>query len=141
MVTINILKLIESKMEAPKEPPFSMLMVTVLGEGHVTMREIIGTMLKARGIKVYTSRKGVQIGDVSEALSDMKLRFVVLSCIETSVVDAVQAFVRRVKEERKDVTVIAGGPMADRSGADIVTSDLDRFNAIVAAPRREAGQQ
>jgi len=140
MVTINILKTIESKIEAPKEPPFSMLMVTVLGEGHVTMREIIATLLKAKGIKVYTSRKGVQIGDVSEALSDPKLRFAVLSCIETSAVETVQAFVREVKKERKDVTVIAGGPMAERSGEDIVTRDLDRIKAIVEVPLREVGQ-
>jgi methanogenic corrinoid protein MtbC1 len=138
MATMDMLKFIESKIEEPREAPFSMLMVTVRGEGHVTMREIIATLLKAKGLKVYTSRKGVLIDDVSEALSDPKLRFVVLSCIETSVVDTVQSFVRGVKEKRKDITVIAGGPMADRSGADIVTSDLDRFGSIVTAAQREA---
>lgn len=136
LVTMAILKLLESKIETPKDPPFSVLMVTVLGEGHITMKEIIATMLKAKGIKVYASRRGVRIGDVSEALSDPKLRFVVLSCITTSLAAIVQEFVKGVKEERKDVTVIAGGPMAEKSGADLVTSDLEKFNSIVA-PGRE----
>ncbi len=135
LATHTILKLLESKIAVPEDPPFSMLMVTVLGEGHVTMRMILTTLLRAKGIKVYTSSKGVRLGDVSEALSDPKLRFVALSCIETSLAANVQEFVKGVKEKRKDVTVIAGGPMAEQSGADIVTSDLDKFNSIVALGR------
>lgn len=136
LATMAILKLLESRIETPKDPPFSVLMVTVLGEGHVTMKEILVTMLKAKGIKVYTYRKGVKIGDVSEALSDPKLRFVVLSCIETSLAATVQEFVKGVKEQRKDVMVIAGGPMAEKSGADLVTSDLEKFDSIVATGGR-----
>jgi methanogenic corrinoid protein MtbC1 len=132
LITRTILKLLESKIEVPKDPPFSVLVATVLGEGHVTMREILATMLKAKGIKVYTSSKGVRVGDVSEALSDPKLRFIVLSCIEISLAAKVQEFVKGVKEKRKDVMVIAGGPMAEKSGADLVTSDLEKFNSIVA---------
>jgi methanogenic corrinoid protein MtbC1 len=129
--TLGLLKHLEAKTVQPKDRPFSVLVVTVLGEGHVLMREILATLLRARGLKVYTSRKGVRIGDLSEALADPRLRFVVLSCIQSDLQESVQALVKGVKERRKDVTVIAGGPMAAHSGADVVVNDLPGLNSIM----------
>lgn len=137
--TLNILKLLESKIEGPKNPSFSVLVVTVLGEGHVLMKEITATLLRAKGLKVYSSKKGVRIGNVFEALSDPKLRYVVLSCTESEVQEGMRAFVSGVKERRKDVIIIAGGPMASGSGADVVVNDLATFNSIVDSPKEAMG--
>jgi methanogenic corrinoid protein MtbC1 len=87
------------------------------------MRDIIATMLRAKGLKIYTSKRGVRIDDVSEALSDPKLNFVVLSCVEPRTEDKLRTFVDAVRKQRKDVAIIAGGPLAVKSGADLIVND------------------
>jgi methanogenic corrinoid protein MtbC1 len=129
--TQKILQLLESKIGSPKDSPFSVLVVTVLGEGHILMRDIIKTMLRAKGLKVYTSRRGVRIDDVSEALSDPKLKFVVLSCIEPPTEAKLRAFVEGVRERRRDVRIIAGGPLAGKSGADLIINDLSKLGSTI----------
>jgi methanogenic corrinoid protein MtbC1 len=122
---------LDATIGSPKDPPFSVLVVTVLGEGHVLMRNIIATMLRAKGLKVYTSKRGVQIGDVSEALSDPTLNFVVLSCIEPRTEARLCTFVDKVREQRGDVAIIAGGPLASKSGADIIVDDPTKLGHTI----------
>lgn len=129
--TQKILQLLDTKIGPSKEPPFSVLVVTVLGEGHILMRDIIKTMLRAKGLKVYTSKRGVRIDDVSEALSDPTLNFVVLSCIESPTEAKLFAFVEGVREQRRDVKIIAGGPLAGKSGADLILDDLGSLKSSI----------
>lgn len=121
--TEKALQSLDKTIGSPKDPPFSVLVVTILGEGHVLMRDIIATMLRAKGLKIYTSKRGVRIDDVSEALSDPKLNFVVLSCVEPRTEDKLRTFVDAVRKQRKDVAIIAGGPLAVKSGADLIVND------------------
>jgi methanogenic corrinoid protein MtbC1 len=121
--TQKVLQSLGATIGSPKDAPFSVLVVTVLGEGHVLMRDIVTILLRAKGLKVYTSKRGVQIGDVSEALSDPTLSFVVLSCVEPRTETKLRAFVDKVREQRRDIAIIAGGPLASKSGADIIVDD------------------
>jgi len=121
--TQKVLQSLDATIGSPKDPPFSVLVVTVLGEGHVLMRDIVTIMLRAKGLKVYTSKGGVRIDDVSEALSDPKLNFVVLSCIEPRTEAKLRTFVDGVRERRGDVAIIAGGSLASKSGADLIVND------------------
>jgi hypothetical protein len=68
---------------------------------------------------------------VSEALSDPKLKFVVLSCIEPPTEAKLRAFVEGVGEQRKDVKIIAGGPLAGKSGADLIINDLSKLRSSI----------
>jgi len=131
--TLKVLKVLDEKLAAP-DPPYSVLVATALGEGHVLMKAIIATMLRSKGLKVYSSLRGLRPEDASDALSDPSLRFVVLSCIESGIQGPSKDLIKHVKERRKDVTTIAGGPAAKDCGADIVTSDLEELDRIVGCP-------
>jgi len=131
--TLKVLKVLDEKLAAP-DPPYSVLVATALGEGHVLMKAIIATMLRSKGLKVYSSLRGLRPGDAGDALSDPALRFVVLSCIESGIQGPSRDLIKHVKERRKDVTTIAGGPAAKDCGADIVTSDLEELDRIVGCP-------
>jgi len=125
--TNKVLKLLDSKIAPPPNPPFSILVVCVRGEGHVIMRDIIALMLKSKGLKVFSSKKGVLVGDISEPLSDRSLKFVILSCIEEATKATLSAFVKGVRAARPDVKIVAGGPIAGYAGADVVLSDPSKL--------------
>ncbi|HRU81034.1 MAG TPA: hypothetical protein P5168_00640 [Candidatus Methanomethylicus sp.] len=132
--TLKVLKILDERLAAPP-PPYSVLVATALGEGHVLMKAIISTMLRAKGLKVYSSLRGLRPEDADAALSDPMLRFVVLSCIESGIQGPSRDLIKHVKEKRKDVVTIAGGPAAKDCGADIVTSDLEELDRIVNCPK------
>lgn len=125
--TNRVLRLLESVIPPPENPPFSVAVVTVRGEGHVLMRDVLSLLLKSKGVRVYSSRKGVVPEDLKEPISDPSLKWIVISCTESDLDDQVIGLIRWAKERRNDLKVIAGGPQAEKVGADIVakgTSDL-----------------
>jgi len=128
--TLKVLKILDERLAAPP-PPYSVLVATALWEGHVLMKAIISTMLRAKGLKVFSSLRGLRPEDADAALSDPMLRFVVLSCIESGIQGPSRDLIKHVKEKRKDVVTIAGGPAAKDCGADIVTSDLEELDRLV----------
>ncbi len=132
--TLKVLKILDERLAAPN-PPYSVLVATALGEGHVLMKAIIATMLRSKGLKVYSTLRGLRPEDAGDALSDPALRFVVLSCIESGIQGPSKDFIKHVKEKRKDVMTIAGGPAAKDCGADVVTSDLEELDRIVGRPK------
>ncbi len=122
--TNRVLRILDSAIEPPKDPPFAAAVVAVRGEGHVLMRDVISLLLKSLGVKVYSWRKGVLPEDLAEAISDPALKWLVLSCTEGGLNDQVAALIRWVKERRPDVKAIAGGPQAMAVGADLVENDI-----------------
>jgi len=131
--TLKVLKILDERLAAP-DPPYSVLVATALGEGHVLMKAIIATTLRSKGLKVYSTLRGLRPEDAGDALSDPALRFVVLSRIESGIQGPSKDFIRHAKEKRKDVMTIAGGPAAKDCGADVVTSDLEELDRIVGRP-------
>ncbi|MGA2572819.1 MAG: cobalamin B12-binding domain-containing protein [Candidatus Methanomethylicaceae archaeon] len=121
--TQKILKLLDSTVNVQPKPPFSVIVATVKAEGHTLMRDILALMLKSRGLKVYTSRRGVLVEDLGEPLSDSSLKFVVLSCIEDQSKPNLEKLVKGIRAKRPDMRIIAGGPLAELSGADMVIAD------------------
>jgi len=124
--TMKILKLLDSNVEKnppPESPPFSVMVATVKGEGHVLMKEIIVTLLKSKGLKVYSMKKGVLLEDMEGALADPSLKFIVLSCIEGQTEDRLCNLVKGIRVKRPDIKIVAGGPAAYIVRADIAPSD------------------
>lgn len=78
------------------------------------------------GLKVYTSKRGVIVEDLGEPLSDRSMKFVVLSCIEDQSKSNLEKLVKGIRAKRPDVRIIAGGPLAELSGADVVIADPTR---------------
>lgn len=74
-------------------------------------------------MKVYASKRGVLVEDLGEPLSDNSLKFVVLSCIEDQSKPNLEKLVKGIRTKRPDVRIIAGGPLAELSGADMVIAD------------------
>jgi methanogenic corrinoid protein MtbC1 len=124
--TQKILKLLDSTVKVQTNPPFSVLVATVKAEGHTLMRDILALVLKSRGLRVYTSKRGVIVEDLGESLSDDALKFVVLSCIEDQSKPNLEKLVKGIRAKRPDVRIIAGGPLAGISGADVVIADPAR---------------
>lgn len=115
--------MLETAVEPPEDPPFAAAVVAVRGEGHVLMRDVIALLLKSRGVKVYSWRKGTVPDDLAEPISDPSLKWLVVSCTESELNDQVSGMIRWTKERRPDLRVVAGGRQAERVGADIVASD------------------
>ncbi len=129
--TIKVLRLLDSSITSPITPRASILVATVRGEGHVLMKEITSTLLRARGFKVYSYRKGVIFDDLDECLADPALKFAVLSCVEEAMNPLARSLISGIHEKRPNVQILAGGPMAKMIGADSVVVDLpDLFKHI-----------
>ncbi|MEN3057562.1 MAG: hypothetical protein ABC542_04385 [Candidatus Methanosuratincola petrocarbonis] len=121
--TNRVLRALESVIRAPENPPFSAAVFTVRGEGHVPMRDVLSLLLRSRGVRVYSSRKGVVPEDLAEPISDPSLKWLVVSCTEAELNGQVIALIRWAKQKRPDLRVVAGGPQAGKVGADIVAND------------------
>lgn len=135
--TNKVLKILDSKIPVPPNPPPSVLVATVRGEGHITMRDVIAILLKAKGLKVYSSKKGVTLEEVSPFLSENSLKCVVLSCTEDGTKAALDSLVKGIRTARSDVKIVAGGPFAGWSGADVVLQDpLKLYNTVMALNTR-----
>jgi len=131
--TNKVLKILDSKIPPPPNPPLSALVATVRSEGHITMRDVITLLLKSKGLKVYSSKKGIMLGDVSQLLSDRSLKCVVLSCTEEGTKATLDAFVKGIRAARPDIKIVAGGPFAGWSGADVVLQDpMKLYDTIMA---------
>ncbi|MEJ5292462.1 MAG: hypothetical protein WHS82_02610 [Candidatus Methanosuratincola sp.] len=120
--TNRVLRLLESVIPPPENPPFSVAVATVRGEGHVLMRDVLSILLKSKGVRVYSSRKGVVPEDLQEPISDPSLKWLVVSCVEGDLNDQVSGLIRWAKGMRSDLRVVAGGPQADKVGADIAVN-------------------
>ncbi len=121
--TNKVLKVLDSKIPAPQNPPFSVVVATARSEGHITMRDVIAIMLKAKGLRVYSWRKGIVAADLEGALSDASLRFVVLSTCEPGTKPILDALMSEVRTKRPDVKIVAGGAFAPRINADLLLND------------------
>ena len=121
--TVKVLKVLDSRIPIPEKPPFSVIVATVHSEGHITMRDVIATMLRGKGLKVYGMKKGITANNIDGPLGDQTLRYVVLSCTEDATKPILDELTKAIRERRPDVRIIAGGAMAPRSGADMVLND------------------
>jgi methanogenic corrinoid protein MtbC1 len=121
--TVKILKALDSKIPAPQNAPLSVLVMTVKGEGHITMRDVIALLLKSKGLKVYSSRKGITLEDVSPFLQNRSLKVIVLSCTEDGTKMVLDKLVRGVRAARPDIRIVASGQFAGFSGADVLLQD------------------
>lgn len=122
--TNRVLRALESSITPSQDRGFSAIVATVRGEGHVLMRDVISVLLRSKGVRVYSSRKGVTLEDLAEALADPGLKYVVLSCVEEGLNDQVASLIGSVRSMRPGIKVVAGGPQAEKVGADLATSDL-----------------
>ncbi len=132
--TYRILRLLDSRLQPPQAGAHAILVCTARGENHVLMRDIVALLLRARGFRVYSYRRGLTVDDLSEALGDNSLRHAVISCIQDDAVQPAAELVDGIKARRPDVTVIAGGPMASRVHADTITDDIESLFAAIGTP-------
>lgn len=133
LTTIKVLKVLESKMEAPEKPPFSVLVAAVKGEGHITTKDAIALLLKAKGLNVYSFKRGILLEDISQILLDPSLRFVILTCTEDGTKSTIDTLIEGIRGTRPDVKIIAGGPFSGSVGADKVLSDpLKLYDTLFA---------
>lgn len=122
--TDQVLKLLWSYVPEPINPPFSVLVATVLGEGHVLMRDVISLLLASKGIKVYRPRRGITPENLTELLTDGSLKYIVLSCSQEDTREALVNLINHAKRARPDLTIITGGRMAGGMGEDLTFQDL-----------------
>lgn len=131
--TVKVLKAIDSRIPPPKNPPFSVVVATVYSEGHVTMRDVIATLLRSKGLKVYGIKKGIRASDIDGPLLDKSLKYIVLSCSEDATKPIIDDLIKVIKARRPDVKIVAGGAMAPKSGADIILNDpLQLYTTMVS---------
>lgn len=121
--TDKVLKFLDSQVITPPNPPFSVLVTTVKGEGHIVMRDVIKLLLKSKGLKVHSPKRWATPEEVSQFLSDRSLKFVVLSCSQSETKAALDALVKEVRAARPDIKIVAGGHFANLSGADVILQD------------------
>jgi len=119
----KVLKFLDSKVITPPDPPFSVLVTTVKGEGHIVMRDVIKLLLKSKGLKVLSAKKWATPEEVSQFLLDRSLKFVVLSCSQDETKAALDTLVKGVRAARPDIKIVAGGHFAGLSGADVILQD------------------
>ncbi|MDI9644424.1 MAG: hypothetical protein QFX35_04300 [Candidatus Verstraetearchaeota archaeon] len=117
--TNRVLKELESAIPIQQTPPFSVAVITVRGEGHVLMRDVLALLLKSKGVGVYTSKRGVTPEDLEGPLSDPSLKWLAISCTESALNGKVTELIRWAKARRPDIRVVAGGSQAGLVGADL----------------------
>lgn len=133
LTSIKVLKVLESKTGVPEKPPFSVLVAAVKGEGHITTRDLIALLLKAKGLNVYNSKRGILLEDISQVLSDPSLKFVILTCTEEATKSTIDTLIKGIRDTRPDVKIIAGGSFSGSVDADKVLSDpLKLYDTLFA---------
>ena len=125
--TYKVLKLLEAKIVPTPNPPFTILAITVRGEGHVLIKDMLAVLLKAKGLKIFNMKKGVTVEDVLEPLSDPSLKFVIISCTQEETRESITDLIERIRGIRQDLKIMTGGPIAEGLGADIVISDPSKL--------------
>lgn len=125
--TYKVLKLLEAKIVPTPNPPFTILAITVRGEGHVLIKDMLAVLLKVKGLKVFSMKKGVIVEDILEFLSDPSLKFVIISCTQEETRESITDLIKRIREIRPDLKIMTGGPIAEGLGADIVISDSSKL--------------
>jgi len=133
LTSIKVLKVLESKIGVPEKPPFSVLVAAVKGEGHITTKDLIALLLKAKGLNVYNSKRGILLEDISQILSDPSLKFVILTCTEEATKSTIDTLIKGIRDTRPDVKIIAGGPFSGSVDADKVLSDPLRLYDTLSA--------
>jgi len=133
LTSIKVLKVLESKIGVPEKPPFSVLVAAVKGEGHITTKDLIALLLKAKGLNVYNSKRGILLEDISQILSDPSLKFVILTCTEEATKSTIDTLIKGIRDTRPDVKIIAGGPFSGSVNADKVLSDPLRLYDTLSA--------
>jgi methanogenic corrinoid protein MtbC1 len=133
----KVLKFLDSKVITPPNPPFSVLVTTVKGEGHIVMRDIIKVLLKSKGVKVHSAKKWATVEEVSQFLLDKSLKFIVLSCSQDETKAALDALAKQVRAARPDIKIVAGGPFAGFSGADVLLQDPTKLYDTLIGLQRE----
>jgi methanogenic corrinoid protein MtbC1 len=132
IATYKVLKLLEARITPTLNPPFAVTVITVKGEGHVLIKDMLAVLLKAKGLKVFNIMKGVVIEDMIEHLSDPSLRFVIISCTQEETRESITNLIKRIKRIRPDLRIMTGGHIAEGLGADIVLSDPSKlFNILM----------
>jgi methanogenic corrinoid protein MtbC1 len=134
--TNKVLKVLDSKIPPPEKPPFSVVVATARSEGHITMRDVIAIMLKAKGLRVYSWKRGITPSELDGPLTDSTLKYVVISCCEPGTKPILDSLIKEVRTKRSDVKIVAGGAFAPHIGADFVLNDplklyqllVDHFN-------------
>jgi methanogenic corrinoid protein MtbC1 len=125
--TYKVLKLLEANIVPAPNPPFTILAITVRGEGHVLIKDVLAVLLKAKGLKVFSMKKGVTVEDILEPLSDPSLKFVLISCTQEETRESITDLIKRIREIRQDLKIVTGGAIAEGLSADIVISDPSKL--------------
>jgi len=125
--TYKVLKLLEAKIVPTPNPPFTVLAITVRGEGHVLIKDMLAVLLKAKGLNVFSMKKGVTVGDILEFMSDPSVKFVIISCTQEETRESITDLVKRIRGIRPDLKIVAGGAIAEGLSADIVISDPSKL--------------
>lgn len=129
--TSKVLKLLESKLQPLQGDATAVLVCTPRGEGHVLMKDIVALLLKSKGFKVYSYRRGLIVDDLDESMGDASLKYAVVSCTQDDIIPSAISLVDGIKARRNNVTVIAGGPMAGQIHADIIAEDVQSLYSAV----------
>lgn len=129
--TNKVLKLLESTLSPAPCGATAILVCTARGEGHVLMKDIVALLLRSKGFKVYSYRRGLIVDDLSESLADRSLRYVVISCTQDDIIPSAITLVDGIRVRRNNVTIIAGGPMASEIRADVVAKDIQSLYAAI----------
>ena len=133
LTTMKVLKFIDAKIPVPSNPPFSVLVGSVKGEGHITMRDVIALLLKSKGLKVYHFRRGILLEDIAGPLTDTSLKFLILSATEDVTKTTIDGIIKEVRGRRPDIQIIAGGPFAEGAGADInLSAPLELYDTLIS---------
>ena len=125
--TYKVLKLLEAKIVPTPNPPFTILAITMRGEGHVLIKDMLVVLLKVKGLKVFSMKKGVIVEDILEFLSDPSLKFVIISCTQEETRESITDLIKRIRGIRHDLKIVTGGAIAEGLGADIVISDPSKL--------------
>jgi len=129
--TYGALRTLESRLPPAGAFAPAILVCTARGENHVLMRDIISVLLKARGLRVYSYRKGLTMDEAYEAMVDRTLQYVVISCIQDDAIKSARDLIEGIRARRPDVKIIAGGPNADQIYPDAVARDIESLIAII----------
>jgi len=121
--TYRVFRLLWSRVPDAVGPPFSVLVATVRGEGHVLARDAISLLLASRGLRIYRPRKGVVPEDLAEGLADPSLKYLILSCCQDETRGPLIDLIKRAKAARPDLLVITGGRIAGGLGEDHTLPD------------------
>lgn len=133
-ITNDAIDILKPYLNTELETSGSILLGTVSGDLHDIGKNIVGTLLKTSGIKVYDLGVDVPINVWIQKIRELKPNIVGLSCLMGASISSMRNTIQEIEKQnlRDQVKIIIGGGAASETVAEQIGADAYAYDAMEA---------